>query len=110
MFKKQLVMIAFTMCILSSYAQVKVNGSIYDEYLEPFYGAKVSSSKNYTSSNVDGEFSINVENKLPQTLIISAFGYKTETVIINSFDEKINVVLKESILLDQVIISASRNS
>ncbi len=101
-------MIAFTMCILSSYAQVKVNGSIYDEYLEPFYGAKVSSSKNYTSSNVDGEFSINVENKLPQTLIISAFGYKTETVIINSFDEKINVVLKESILLDQVIISASR--
>ncbi|WP_407322418.1 TonB-dependent receptor [Tenacibaculum maritimum] len=109
MLKKQLAMIVFTMCMLSSYAQVKINGLIFDEYLEPFYGAKITNSnKRYTSSNNEGKFSIIIGKELPQTITISSFGYKTETVIINSFTQKINVVLKENILLDQVIISASR--
>ncbi|CAL2092284.1 CarboxypepD_reg-like domain-containing protein [Tenacibaculum sp. 190524A02b] len=109
MLKRQLAMIVFTLCMLTSYAQVKINGLVYDEYLEPFYGAKVTHGKNYTASNTDGEFSIVLTSDvLPQTITVSAFGYKTEKVIITSLEKKVNVILKENILLDQVIISASR--
>ncbi|RBW59664.1 hypothetical protein DS884_07985 [Tenacibaculum sp. E3R01] len=108
MFKKQLAMIVFTLCVMVSYAQVKINGVVYDEYLEPFYNAKITNGKNYALSNEDGEFSITISNKLPQTIIVSSFGYRTETIEITSLDQEVNVILKENLLLDQVVISASR--
>ncbi len=108
MLKKQFVMIVFTLCALSSFAQVKISGLIYDEYLEPFYSAKITQGSNFALSNVDGEFTLVIKDALPQTIRVSAFGYKTELVEVTSVDQQINVVLKEKILLDQVVISASR--
>lgn len=100
-------MIVFTLCALSSFAQVKISGLIYDEYLEPFYSAKITQGSNFALSNVDGEFTLVIKDALPQTIRVSAFGYKTELVEVTSVDQQINVVLKENILLDQVVISAS---
>ncbi|MDC1161938.1 TonB-dependent receptor plug domain-containing protein [Tenacibaculum sp.] len=108
MLKKQLAIIVFALCAISSFAQVKVNGVIYDEYLEPFPGAKIEYGTISTASNSKGEFSIEIKEKLPQSIIISAFGFKTEYLEIVRADKKVNVILKESILLDQVVISASR--
>ncbi|RSC95210.1 TonB-dependent receptor [Tenacibaculum singaporense] len=109
MLQKQLVMIVFTLAAITSYAQVKISGSVYDEYLEPFYNAKITSGENFTVSDEEGNFTIVLSsNTLPQTLIVSAFGFKTEEVSVISFEKKVNVVLKENLLLDQVIISASR--
>lgn len=109
MLKKQLVMIVFTLAMLSSYAQVKISGSVYDEYLEPFYNAKISNGETFVVSDEEGNFSIVLpSNTLPQTITISAFGFNTEEVSIVSFEKKVNVVLKENLLLDQVVISASR--
>lgn len=109
MLKKQLVMIVFTLAAITSYAQVKISGSVYDEYLEPFYNAKISSGDNFAISDEEGNFTIVLSsNTLPQTLVVSAFGFKTEEVSVISFEKRVNVVLKENLLLDQVIISASR--
>ncbi|MGG8497372.1 TonB-dependent receptor [Tenacibaculum sp. TC6] len=108
MVKKQLAVIVFALLAITSFAQVKISGIVYDEYLEPFYSAKITQGRNYAISNTNGEFTLKIEGKLPQTISVSAFGYKTEEVIVTSQDQEINVILKENILLDQVVISASR--
>ena len=107
MIKKQLIIIVFTLYALTSYAQVKINGTVYDEYLEPFYNAKITDGTKVVTSDVEGVFSILSDGNYPKTIKISAFGYRTETVVVTS-EKKVNIVLKESILLDQVVISASR--
>ena len=108
MFKKQLLMIVFTLCALMSYAQVEIKGLVYDEYLEPFYNAKVTLNGKATTSNQEGEFTLSLSQKLPVTLRVSAFGYQDEEILITSIDKSIRVILKESFLLDQIVISASR--
>ncbi len=108
MVKRQLTLIVFTLLAVTSIAQVKISGTVYDEYLEPFYGAKITQENNFASSNTSGEFTIKLLGKLPATITVSAFGYRTEIVEITSADQEINVILKENLLLDQVVISASR--
>jgi len=108
MFKKQLVLIVFALCCVSTYAQVKIKGVVYNEYLEPFYNAKITNGLFVTESNISGEFTIIIDGNLPQTLEITAFGHQAETIEIVKADQVVNVILKENFLLDQVVISASR--
>ncbi len=100
-------MIVFTLCIVTTYAQVKIKGSVYDEYLEPFYFAKVTSGNKVVTSDEEGSFTFLLDGAFPQTIIVSALGYRTETIVVTS-EKNVNVILKENILLDQVVISASR--
>ncbi len=100
-------MIVFTLCIATTYAQVKIKGIVYDEYLEPFYNAKIANGDKMTTSNEEGVFTILLDGKFPQTINVSAFGYRVETVVVAS-EKSVNVILKENFLLDQVVISASR--
>ncbi len=108
MFNKQLVTVVFILCAFQAFAQVKISGVVYNEYLEPFYNAKITSSSEIITSNTDGEFTITVSKDLPQTITISAFGHQTEYVEIVEEGQNLNVILKESLLLDQIVISASR--
>ncbi len=108
MFKKQLLMIVFTLCAVLSYAQVEIKGLVYDEYLEPFYNAKITLEGKSTSSNEKGEFTLSLDQELPIKLIISAFGYQTEELVITGLKKSIKIILKENFLLDQIVISASR--
>ena len=108
MLKKQFLVIVFTLSAVVNFAQVKINGVVYNEYLEPFYGAKVVSGSETTASNDNGEFTITVNGSLPQTITVSAFGHQSEIVEITRVGQKVNVILKENLLLDQVVISASR--
>ncbi len=108
MFKKQLAIVVFTLCALSAFAQVKISGVVYNEYLEPFYNAKITSGGGTALSDVSGNFTITLNGKLPQRLEISAFGHQTEFIDVEKASQKINVILKENLILDQVVISASR--
>ncbi|WBX73464.1 TonB-dependent receptor plug domain-containing protein [Tenacibaculum pacificus] len=101
-------MIVFTLYSIISYAQVEIKGVVYDEYLEPFYNAKVTLDGKSTVSNQDGEFKFSSTQKFPLTLRVSAFGYQAEELMITSLKKSINIILKESFLLDQVVVSASR--
>ena len=108
MFKKHLIVVFLTLCSIMTYAQVEIKGLVYDEYLEPFYNASIQLNGKTTTSNEDGEFRLNLTGELPVTLKVMAFGYKTEELIITSLKKSINVILKESELLDQIVMSASR--
>ena len=108
MFNKQLTLIVFTLCSIMSYAQVEIKGLVYDEYLEPFYNANITFDGKHISSNVEGQFTLKTSKKLPITLRVSAFGYQTEQLVITTLKKSINIILKENVLLDQIVISASR--
>jgi outer membrane receptor protein involved in Fe transport len=108
MLKKQLLVIVFTLSAIVNFAQVKINGTVYNEYLEPFYGAKVEAGSETTASDDFGAFTITISGDLPQVITVSAFGHQTEFVEITRVGQKVNVILKENLLLDQVVISASR--
>lgn len=93
-------------CVLI--AQTEISGLVFDEYLEPFPGAIIKTSEGKsTTSDYDGAFSIKAK-KFPITISITSVGYQTEKVILENASEELNVVLKESQTLDQVVISASR--
>ncbi|MBE7686968.1 TonB-dependent receptor [Tenacibaculum finnmarkense] len=108
MFKKYSIIIVFALFSMVSYAQVEVKGLVYDEYLEPFYNAKITVLGESTLSDQDGNFALKVFKSFPITLRVSAFGYQTEELVVEGLDKSINIILKEAYLLDQVVISASR--
>ncbi len=107
MFRK-LLLLFFCAVNLTILAQSKMSGLVFDEYLEPFPGATITSSEGESvTSNFDGEFTITVK-KFPVTLRVSLVGYQTEVVEVASAAAELNVILKEAFVLDQVVVSASR--
>ncbi|WP_440120110.1 TonB-dependent receptor [Tenacibaculum sp. Ill] len=108
MFKK-LLSIVLVVCSMAIYAQTTVNGKIYDEYLEPFPNAVILSGEARATSDFEGKFTLQVKSTYPITIQVSAFGYKTEIIEVTSQDQEVNVILKESVALDEVVISASRS-
>ena len=89
-------------------AQTEISGLIFDEYLEPFPSAIVKTSEGKsTTSDYDGAFTVKIK-KFPVTINVSLVGYQTETITLKDASEEINVILKESFALDQVVVSASR--
>jgi outer membrane receptor protein involved in Fe transport len=105
---KKLLLLCFCAVNLTVFAQDKLSGLVFDEYLEPFPGATITSSEGTSvTSNIDGEFTISVK-KFPVTLNVTSVGFQTEIVQVTSASDDLNVILKEAFVLDQVVISASR--
>ena len=90
-----------------AFPQATIKGTVFDEYLEPFSGAVIYSPVGTTTTDFDGVFSLNVSS-LPVTIKVSSVGYTTENLVITDENQEINVILKETYGLDQVVISASR--
>lgn len=62
-----------------------------------------------TTTNSKGNFTLNFKGKLPVTLIISAVGYESKEVEVNSASQDLTVSLEaKSITLNEVVSSASR--
>jgi len=82
-----------------------LNGTITDDF-GPVTGASivVKGTTNGTISDLDGNFSINVEDG--QTLVISFIGYTSQEIAING-QTTLNIFLKEDTqLLDEVVVTA----
>ncbi|WP_338350999.1 TonB-dependent receptor, partial [Nonlabens tegetincola] len=63
-------------------------------------------------TNIDGEFSITLDEKGEYTLYISASGYRNSTQTINVSQEENSfefTLAKDALGLDQVVVSATRN-
>ena len=79
--------IALFICSLSflnvhAQKNTNVKGTVYDSNNEPLVGATVSvkgNSSNGTITNIDGQFSLNVQD-LKSTLVVSFVGYQTQEV------------------------------
>lgn len=95
----------FTLVSLGASAQVKVEGSVFDEMDNPLIGVSVFTENRKTGAvtDVDGHFTITVPNT-KVSLTFSYVGYTTQKIALK--DRKLlKVVLKEdSELLDEVVV------
>ncbi len=108
MIKKLLTTLFFIGSYFLCVSQTEITGLVFDEYLEPFPGAIVKTSEGKsTTSDFDGAFKIKVK-KFPVTISVLSVGFQTEIIKLKDASEEINVILKETFVLDQVVISASR--
>ncbi len=109
MSKVKLLTAFLVFCVTLNFAQVKIEGSVYDEYLEPFYNATIKSKDGKTfKTDIQGIVFVSLEGDFPQKITVSADGFTTEEIIISNKNEKFNVVLKESLSIDDIVVSASR--
>ncbi len=118
MFKKlsvALVMVfSFTLVITTqAYAQTQISGSVVDaEDNSPLGGVNVSVKGKVigTSTETNGEFSLNTQQDPPLTLVFTMVGFKTKEVqITESTVTDLTVELSEAAIVgDEVVVSASR--
>lgn len=100
-----LLILLFSLLSMKGYAQIRIEGEVFDENEIPLIGVSVvpSDSKNGTITDMDGKFSILVLNA-NSSLSFSYIGYMPQRIQLNG-RKKIKVVMKEdSKLLDEVIV------
>ncbi len=94
-----------------------VRGVVYErgldseeDNLEPLVGASIYwlGTTIGTITDSEGSFNIHPHDPLPHKLVISFVGYKSDTVLIEEKDARIEVVLESSHHLDEVIVSARK--
>ena len=96
----------------STIAQTIVSGTITDaDTKETLVGVNILVKGKVigTISDLSGEYSLNVNQEPPLTLVFSMVGYNTQEVEITSATSTVNVQLVETAILGQeVVVSASR--
>ena len=82
--------------------------------LKPLYGAKVKllGSNDGVITNEEGQFELILPRVLPDTLIISARGYFSDTIPVTKDDRftAFNIVLYSELLLPEVIVGYRKNT
>ncbi|MEY4603344.1 MAG: hypothetical protein RIT43_636 [Bacteroidota bacterium] len=81
---------------------------------KPIYGAKIKLLRNgsSTSTNEDGTFELVLPKDLPDTLIVKAFGYHTDTIPVSKEDRFIamQIILYSEKLLPEVVVGMRRQT
>ncbi len=113
--KSKLLVLLFLSVALTSFSQLKgvILGS-NDLKREPLIGAKLKllNSKITAVTNEEGMFEIILPKELPDTLIISAFGYNSDTLIVDKKDRYISleITLFSDKLIPEVVIQMKRDT
>lgn len=104
---KLLLLILLTVWGGGIYAQTKISGIIKDVTGEPLPGANVveKGTNNGTTTDFDGKFTLSANAQ--STLVVSFSGFETQEIPING-RTNINVVLKEGLELEEVVITGNR--
>ncbi len=93
-------------------SQNRVTGTVTDgDSGETLIGANilVKGTVTGTITDLDGTYELKVNQDLPFTLVYSLLGYGSQTVEITSADQVVDIVMtQESVLADEVVVSASR--
>ena len=91
-----------------------ISGKISDSSQGSLAGAsiRIKGSNSGTVAAEDGSFQLKTTRKLPVTLLVSSVGYKTqEFMITESNPANVSILLNaEKVLVDQVVVTASRVS
>ena len=90
------LVLLFVLFGLVSHAQGTITGTISDDDTgETLIGASVviKGTTTGTTTDIDGNFSLKVNQNPPITLIVNFLGYTAQEVTINSFNEKLKVAL-----------------
>ncbi len=92
-------------------AQTTVTGTVVDDNSGPVPGANIviSGKAIGTTSDFDGNFTLQTEEEPPFQLRITSIGYSDATAEVTSNNQTLSIVLNETLtLLDEIVISASR--
>ncbi len=105
-----LLFLTFFFCSIS-FAQNSISGVVTDENNQAIPGANitVSGSNEGTASDYDGAFVLTTKQSLPLSLEITAIGYSSVTVNVQSVSQKVVVKLNsQETKLNEIVVSASR--
>lgn len=106
------VFTAFIFLFIYTVKAQTIKGKIIDELGEsvPFVSIIEKQTTNGTTSDGDGNFSLNVK-KIPTVLVVSSVGFTTVERNVNAASEFLTITLKEeSDLLEEVVISGLATS
>lgn len=111
--------IILIMCLLSLSAKAQVRGIVYGskgetDKKETLYGAKVRllNAKGGAITGEEGKFELILPKDLPDTLIFSARGYFSDTVIVTKKDRYISfsITLYSDLLLPDVVVEYKKGT
>ena len=102
---KNIILFFLFISSFSIFAADKVRGYVFDETKEPVIGANIywEKSKKGTVTDIDGYFEIDPPSG-HEHLMVSYTGYSTQSVHLDSHDEEVNIILKEDLELQEVVI------
>jgi len=113
--KKIIVLIVLSCCHSLLHAQIKglVQGSD-STTKKPLYGAKIKllQAKTGAISSEEGTFELVLPKNLPDTLVISAIGFYSDTIVVDKKDRfiSLNITLYSAKLLPEIVVNIRRNS
>ncbi|NDC29004.1 MAG: hypothetical protein EBZ94_06680, partial [Crocinitomicaceae bacterium] len=113
---KTYYLIIFSFCCITNIVNAQIKGLIQGadgSQKKPIYGAKIKllQAKTGTVSREDGTFELVLPKELPDTLVISAFGYNQDTLIVSKKDRftALNILLYSDKLLPEILIEFRKN-
>ncbi|TBW27759.1 TonB-dependent receptor [Gramella sp. KN1008] len=108
---KKLLTLLFLLSTSGMMAQIVITGNVTDEKGKPISGVNIMVENETvgTSTDFEGEFTIETTANLPLNLVFSAIGYGLKSISVVSADQTVNVVLTEDeTQLGEIVVSASR--
>jgi outer membrane receptor for ferrienterochelin and colicin len=107
--KSYILITAILLLSFKIYAADKVKGYVFDEKKEPVAGANVfwANTQHGTTSNIDGYFELSGHDG-NNVLTIRHMSYNTQTIVVNNTDSILEIILKEDIELEEVVVTERR--
>jgi iron complex outermembrane receptor protein len=105
---KKLFTLLFTVVFSGfTWAQMQISGTVKDSNNDGLPGANIieKGTQNGANTDFDGKFNLTVQEGA--ILVISFSGYETQEIPVNG-KKVFNIILKEGLELDEVIITGSR--
>ena len=113
---KTFYLIILSFCCITNIVNAQIKGLIQGadgSQKKPLYGAKIKllQAKSGAVSREDGTFELVLPKELPDTLVISAFGYNPDTLIVSKKDRftALNILLYSDKLLPEILIEYRKN-
>lgn len=113
---KTYYLIILSFCCITNIGNAQIKGLIQGadgSQKKPIYGAKIKllQAKTGTVSREDGTFELVLPKELPDTLVISAFGYNPDTLFVSKKDRftALNILLYSDKLLPEILIEFRKN-
>jgi TonB-linked SusC/RagA family outer membrane protein len=103
------VFLVFFFLSVGAFSQTSVRGKVFDSNSDPLVGASVivKSSSQGTVTDLDGNFSISLNQPLPITLVVNYLGYDTQEIEVYDARNPLTITLREDVhTLDEVVVTA----
>lgn len=111
------ILISLCCMLLFGTAQAQLKGIVLgsnNKDKEPLYGAKIRllQAKSGAVTDEDGKFELILPKELPDTMVFSAMGYYSDTIIVDKKDRFINleVVLYSDQILPEVYVTIKKGT